>query len=147
MYAACKANAVIVLSDCQMLISMSFVLHARQMQALFCLTADAHWYVMHAARKAKEEIVLSACQRGTGMWCCWPCTFWKKPLVPSRSITCPFCWLRMRAKTATLFMTVSTMAESACLSMCSKAGPVTQHCADPCCHQRKKIYNRENAHC
>ncbi len=69
---------------------------------------------------------------------CWPLNSWCSPLWPSRSMTCPFWWGRMRAKTTTLRMTVSTTDRSACCSMCSKAGPVTQHCTPPCramCHK------------
>ena len=47
-------------------------------------------------------------------------------------MTWPFCCPCMRANTATLLMTVCTTAPSACCSICSKADPVTQHCALPC---------------
>ena len=41
----------------------------------------------------------------------------------------------MREKTTTLRITVSSRAESPSCSMCSKADPVTQHCAWPCANK------------
>lgn len=52
----------------------------------------------------------------------------------------------MREKTTTLLMTVSNRDWSPSCSMCSKAAPVTQHCASPCNHSKQYVSAMQRRH-
>ena len=74
-------------------------------------------------------------QELTAICCCRPLMTRYRPLDPNRSITSPFWWAFMRENTTTLRMTASSRDGLPSCSMCSKAAPVTQHCASPCTTQ------------